>query len=69
MSLRQDDTLYRRGTTAAVAGGVIQLVLTVLVGGIGLWTASPAVHAACWHLLGGLPIWIILALLMQQHRI
>lgn len=69
MSLRQDDTLYRRGTTAAVAGGVIQLVLAALVGGIGLWTASPAVHAACWHLLGGLPIWIILALLMKQHRI
>lgn len=69
MSLRHDDSLYKRGTAAAVAGGAIQLVLAALVGGIGLWTGSPAVHAACWHMLGGLPIWIILALLMHQHRI
>ncbi|MFN9369964.1 MAG: hypothetical protein ACK6CT_14570, partial [Planctomycetia bacterium] len=63
-----DQTTYRTATTAAIAGLVIQLLLAVATGLIGVWAASPAIQAVAWHMLGGLPIWVILALVHQQHR-
>jgi len=56
-----DQTTYRTATTAAIAGLVIQLLLAVATGLIGVWAASPAIQAVAWHMLGGLPIWVILA--------
>jgi len=63
-----DQLAYRRGTTAAITGLVIQLVLTVGTALVGLWTQSPAVQAAAWHMLGGLPIWVVLALVYSQYE-
>ena len=63
-----DQTTYRTATTAALAGLVIQLLLAVATGLIGIWAASPAIQAVAWHMLGGLPIWVILALIHHQHR-
>ena len=63
-----DQTTYRTATTAAIAGLVIQLLLAVATGLIGVWAESPAIQAVAWHMLGGLPIWVILALVHQQHR-
>ncbi len=60
--------VYRRAFTAAITGLCIQLLLSVAVGLTGLWGDSPALYAAAWHMLGGLPIWIVLALLYQQHE-
>lgn len=62
-----DPLVYRRGTNAAIAGLVIQVGLTVATALVGLWTQSPAIQAATWHMLGGLPIWIILALVYAQY--
>jgi membrane protease subunit HflK len=59
---------YRRGRAAAIAGLVIQVGLAVGMGLAGVWAESPAVHAATWHLVGGLAIWIVLALIYQQHE-
>lgn len=61
-----DQLTYRRGTTAAIIGLVIQLGLTVATALVGLWTQSPAIQAATWHMLGGLPIWIVLAIIYSQ---
>jgi membrane protease subunit HflK len=66
--VHDDQLTFRRGTTAAVAGLVIQVALTVAMGIVGLWTESPAVQAATWHFLAGLPIWIILALVYNQYE-
>ena len=66
--MHDDQLTFRRGTTAAVAGLVIQVALTVAMGIVGLWTESPAVQAATWHFLAGLPIWIILALVYNQYE-
>ena len=63
-----DVLVYRRAITAAVAGLVIQLALCLAVGLTGLWGDSQAIYAAAWHMLGGLPIWIVLALIYQQHE-
>ena len=62
-----DQLTYRRGLIASLVGLGIQVLLFIAVGLMGVWTASPAVHAATWHVLGGLPIWIVLALIYHQH--
>lgn len=59
---------YRRAFSAAVSGGIIQFVLVLATGAAALWSDSQAIYAATWHMLGGLPIWVILALLYQQHE-
>lgn len=66
--MKDDAATYRRGTGAALAGLFVQVVLTVAMGLAGLWTESPAIQAATWHFLAGLPIWIILALLYHQFE-
>lgn len=65
----QNEETYRRATGAALAGLLVQLVLTIVIAIVGMWAKSPALHAATWHLLGGLPIWVILLLLFHQHRL
>ena len=63
-----DQLTYRRGTTAATVGLVLQLALTVATALVGLWTQSPAIQAATWHMLGGVPIWIGLVLIYSQFE-
>jgi modulator of FtsH protease HflK len=63
-----DALVFRRAMTAAVAGLVIQIALLVATGLTALWGDSQALYAAAWHMLGGLPIWIVLALIYQQHE-
>ena len=63
-----DALVYRRALTAAVSGLVIQIALLVATGLTALWGDSQALYAAAWHMLGGLPIWIVLALVYQQHE-
>ena len=63
-----DAMVFRRAVTAASAGFLIQLALLVATGLTALWGDSQALYAAAWHMLGGLPIWIILVLIYQQHE-
>jgi regulator of protease activity HflC (stomatin/prohibitin superfamily) len=63
-----DQFLYRRGTTAALVGLAIQVGLVVATAMVGLWTRSPAIQAATWHMLIGVPIWIILAVVYSQSE-
>lgn len=66
--MNNDHLTYRRGTVAASAGLVIQVLLTLAMGLTALWTESPAIQAATWHMLGGLPIWIVLVLIYSQYE-
>jgi len=65
----QDQQTYQRAVGAALTGLGVQFVLTVGSGLVGMWSGSPAVQAATWQLLGGLPIWIVLIVLYHQHRL
>ena len=67
--MTRDQSLYRRGTIAALVGLGIQVGLTVAFGVVGVWTESPAIQAATWHMLIGVPIWVILALVFSQHEV
>ena len=55
--------------SAALLGLIIQTLIAVAVGLIGLYARSPAIHAITWQLLGGVPIWGVLWLLYNQHRL
>ncbi|MCC6679311.1 MAG: hypothetical protein IT445_00260 [Phycisphaeraceae bacterium] len=66
--MSEDQTTYQRAMTAALAGLLTQVVLTVVMGLLGLYSQSPALHAAALHFLGGVPIWIILAILFHQQK-
>jgi len=63
----EDHLVYRRGMTAAIVGLAIQVALSAVTALVGLWAQSPAIQAAAWHMLGGVPIWIVLALLYTQY--
>ena len=67
--MSHDQQTYRRATATALTGLAVQVVLTVAMSLIGIWAHNAALHAAALHLLGGLPIWIFLWLLYNQHRI
>ena len=67
--MQQDQQTYSRATTAALLGLGTQLLLGVVMAGLGLYTQSGALNAAAWHLFGGLPIWIALWMLYHQHRL
>ncbi len=65
----QDQQSYRRAGNAALLGLCVQLLLSAVMAVTGLWAQSPALHAATWHFLGGLPLWAILWLIYKQHQI
>ena len=65
----EDRQTYQRAASAALWGLAAQFVLSVAITLIGLWSNSPALHAATFHFFGGLPIWIILWMLYNQHRL
>ena len=63
-----DPLVTRRAVTAASIGLAIQLALIAACGLAALWADSQALYAATWHMAGGLPIWVMLLLLYQQHE-
>ena len=67
--MADDRETYQRAAAAALIGLGVQAVLTVAVALTGLWSGLAALNAATFHLLGGLPIWIILWMLYNQHRL
>jgi len=60
---------YQRAVFAAIVGLAIQLLLTLAMSLLALYAQSPALQAAAWYLLGGVPIWLILTALYYQHRL
>ncbi|MCC7204698.1 MAG: hypothetical protein IT441_06435 [Phycisphaeraceae bacterium] len=64
-----DQQTYQRGLAASLLGLGVQLGLLITSALMGLWSQSPAVHVLTWLLLGGLPVWVILLLIYQQHRL
>jgi regulator of protease activity HflC (stomatin/prohibitin superfamily) len=67
-AILNDTLVFRRAITAATAGLGIQIALVIATALTGLWADSQAGYAAAWHMLGGLPIWIVLLLVYQQHE-
>lgn len=67
--MTDDQQTYNRATAAALLGLATQLVFAIIVAGLGLYSQSSAMHAGAWYLFGGLPIWVALWMLYNQHRL
>lgn len=67
--MSQDQQTYSRASNAALIGLGAQLVITVLVAILGIYTGSLALSAATWYLVGGLPLWLAIWVLYNQHRL
>lgn len=67
--MSQDQQTYSRASNAALIGLGAQLVITVLVAILGIYAGSLALSAATWYLVGGLPLWLAIWVLYNQHRL
>ncbi|MEE9403251.1 MAG: SPFH domain-containing protein [Algisphaera sp.] len=67
--MTDDPQAYSRATSAALIGAATQLTFAVIMAGLGLYAQSTGLNAAAWYLFGGLPIWGVLWLLYNQHRL
>ena len=66
--MSEDAQTYKRAVASALLGLGVQVLLLVLIGAIGLYSRSTAIHAATWYVGGGLFIWLILAALFYKHQ-
>jgi membrane protease subunit HflK len=67
--MSHDQETYRRAANAALIGLAIQTLLAIITALTGLYAESIAINTLAWYFLGGLPIWIILWVIYNQHRL
>ena len=67
--MSQDSQTYQRAVFAALWGFGVQAIVAGVLLLLGLWLGSELVIAATYHAFGGLGIWLILALIYQQHKL
>ena len=66
--LQDDQVTARQGRTTAVVGLIVQLFLVIAMAVVAAWGGGEALEAAAWHMLGGLPIWLILVIIFGQRE-
>jgi regulator of protease activity HflC (stomatin/prohibitin superfamily) len=65
-----DQHTYQRAVSASSLGLLVQSAVAVALLLLwGLWSKNPAIAAAAWHAFGGLPLWVTLWIVYQQHRL
>ncbi len=67
--MSQDQQTYNRATTASLIGFATQLLLTLLLGILGVYAGSKAVIAGAFYLIPGLWVWVLLWVVYKQHRL
>lgn len=67
--MTQNEQTFKRAAAVALIGLFTQLGLAIIMAILGIYAQSDALHAATWYLFGGLPIWITLWILFNQHRL
>lgn len=67
--MTHDQQTFNRAANTALIGLGVQVALALAVGLLGLYAEAPGLIAATWHLVGGIPLWLILWVLFNQHRL
>ncbi len=67
--MSHDQQTFNRAANTALIGLCVQTALALSIGLLGLYAQSPAMIAMTWHLLGGVPLWLVLWVLFNQHRL
>lgn len=66
---KDDQGTFRRGRSAAIGGLAVQIVLAAATAAAAAWSGEDALAAATWHMLGGLPIWLVLVVFYGQREV
>lgn len=66
--MSEDQQTFKRAMSAALVGLAAQVLLTAVTAMVGIYAQSSAVNAAALYMLGGVPVWIVLAILFHQQR-
>ncbi len=69
--MSQDQHSYKRASFAAIVGLAVQFLLAVVMGITALYADSrfPLMYLITMHLACGIPIWVILWMIFNQHRL
>jgi len=67
--MSEDQQTFKRAMNAALVGLVAQVILTAAMALVGIYAQAPAIHAAALYMLGGVPVWIVLAMLFHLQRL
>jgi modulator of FtsH protease HflK len=67
--MSHDQETYRRAANAALIGLATQVLLFILTSLTGLYAGAIGIRTLAWYYLGGLPIWITLWVIYNQHRL
>lgn len=67
--MTEDHRIYQRGAATALVGFFIQLALVIALFILGQATTTSALTLAGFYALGGLPLWIFLWVVFNQHKL
>ena len=67
--MTEDQKTYGRATGASLGGLGIQVLIAAAFLILALWAGHLALWEAAWHALAGIPLWICLWIVYQQHRL
>jgi modulator of FtsH protease HflK len=69
--MSQDQHSYKRASFAAIVGLAVQFLLAVVMGITALYADSrfPLLYLITVHIACGIPIWVILWMIFNQHRL
>jgi regulator of protease activity HflC (stomatin/prohibitin superfamily) len=67
--MSHDQQTFNRAANTALIGLGVQTALALALGLLGLYAESAALIAMTWHLVGGIPLWLVLWVLFNQHRL
>ncbi len=67
--MSHDQQAYQRGVSASLLGGAVQLVVAAVLLLLTWWLDSAVLRAAVWHAFGGVGVWVVLAIVYQQHKL
>ncbi|MFA7238326.1 MAG: SPFH domain-containing protein, partial [Phycisphaeraceae bacterium] len=64
-----DQQTFSRGVTASLLGFGVQLLIAAVFGVLALWLRGAVLTIAAWQAIGGLALWLALAVVYQQHKL
>jgi len=67
--MTHDQQTFHRAANTALIGLGVQTALALAIGLLGLYAESATLIAITWHLVGGIPLWLVLWVLFNQHRL
>lgn len=66
--MSEDQQTYQRAVSVALIGLAVQFVFILTALALAIWIGTPGMSSLMFHAIGGLLIWLSLAIVYDQHR-